>query len=173
MISWRQYNPGKSILLLLSSSYSWGNRNYEGISCPRLLAGKWGFFVCFLFCFVSSWCAVAWLGISVPRPGTEPGPQWWKHHILTPRPLGNSFSSYYSKSPSSLKLMGKTWVIRSDTLHSNLSMMPIWWVVLGEGRHLSVECQDLILKILKYLIPQVLKINITSMLEIWGIKNPD
>lgn len=52
-------------------------------------------------------------------------------------------------------------------------MMLIWWVVLGEGRHLSVECQDLILKILKYLIPQVLKINITSMLEIWGIKNPD
>lgn len=28
-------------------------------------------------------CAAAWCGISFPRPGTEPGWQWWKHQILS------------------------------------------------------------------------------------------
>lgn len=34
--------------------------------------------------------AVIWCGISVPRSGIEPGPQRWKHHILTTRPPGKS-----------------------------------------------------------------------------------
>ena len=36
--------------------------------------------------------AVACGGISVPRPGSEPQPQWWKHRALTTRLPGNSLS---------------------------------------------------------------------------------
>ena len=42
-------------------------------------------FFLFLAVFVEAWC-----GISVPRPGTKSRPQWWKHHVLTARLVGNS-----------------------------------------------------------------------------------
>ena len=42
-------------------------------------------FVCFLF-----WPHCTACGILVPRPGIEPGPQEWKHRVLTTGPPGNS-----------------------------------------------------------------------------------
>ena len=47
---------------------------------------SWSVFAC--LCWLR--CAAAWCGISVPRSGIEPGPQWWKHWVLTTRPPGNS-----------------------------------------------------------------------------------
>ena len=41
------------------------------------------------------WCAVAWCKISVPRPGIEPGPDWWKYRILTTKLPGNSLSECF------------------------------------------------------------------------------
>jgi len=43
---------------------------------------------CFIF-LLWPWRAVAWCWISVPRPGTEPGLQWWRYWILTTKPPGN------------------------------------------------------------------------------------
>ena len=40
---------------------------------------------------MSFWPRRAACGISVPRPGIEPGPRQWKPRILTTRPPGNSF----------------------------------------------------------------------------------
>ena len=60
---------------------------------PQFFAGprwdKWftysAKFGVLFFPFFSFWPqhAAAWCGISVSRPGTEPGPQRWKHKILT------------------------------------------------------------------------------------------
>ena len=42
----------------------------------------------YCFCFFAG----AWCGISVPKPGIEPGPQPWKRQVLTTRPPGNSLT---------------------------------------------------------------------------------
>ena len=43
-----------------------------------------------LFLYFWLQCAVTCCGSSVPRPGTEPRLQTWKHWVLTTRPPGNS-----------------------------------------------------------------------------------
>ena len=51
---------------------------------------------CFVCVCVCVWlqCAVAWYGISVPKPWIEPGLQRWNHWLLTIRPPGNSQCTY-------------------------------------------------------------------------------
>ena len=66
--------------LLQSDSPLW----HRGNSCFFVL-----FYSCLFVCFGCE-CAVAWCGISVPRAGIELWPRWWKHHVLTTRPPGNS-----------------------------------------------------------------------------------
>ena len=43
---------------------------------------------CFCFCFFGRTMAC---GISVPRPGIEPGPRQWEHEVLTTGPPANSY----------------------------------------------------------------------------------
>ena len=56
------------------------------VSCANWL------FVLNLFHFFELWLCHKTCRISVPWPGTECGPQQWKHRILTPRPPGSSLS---------------------------------------------------------------------------------
>ena len=53
------------------------------------------FVIIFIYLFFGRGHAVAWCGISVPRPGIEPGPQWWNHWALTTGPPGNSWALFF------------------------------------------------------------------------------
>ena len=72
--------------------------------------------------------AAAWCGISVPRPGIEPGLQWWKCQIITTRPPGPSrhllYGSYIrSLHPFSVSNMTFT----SENISSHKNYMLSWY----------------------------------------------
>ena len=50
----------------------------------------WFFFLNIFLFFSVVEAFISLSGISVPRPETEPGQQWWQNRILTTRPPGNS-----------------------------------------------------------------------------------
>ena len=44
------------------------------------------------------------VGISVPRPGIEPRPQWGKHQILTLRPQGTPYSVKFNYKDNRVRI---------------------------------------------------------------------
>ena len=79
-------------------------------------------FVCLFVCF---WLCCVACGILVPWPGIEPGPQQWKHRVLTTGPPGNSQGSSVLRAlpwPSAQCL----WFIARPAFYWSLTSLLSW-----------------------------------------------
>ena len=75
----------------------------KGVPCPQRngLNEKQAFLFFFFF-----WPCHVVCGILVPWPGIEPGPQQWKHWVLTTGPPGNSPNRPFLKRKNVYNILG-------------------------------------------------------------------